>query len=290
VFVGENPPFGALLTYYLKEGLDEDEAEGETDIDEDSEDGAEESKDEPKVELTVLDTRGDVVRTVKGPAKAGVRRVAWDLRHESISGKDEDEEGEFRFEMPAPLVLPGNYKVNLAFGDEELAAPVEVRLLPGVQVADQELRAQHDSLVRLNEMAKRGAESVRTIDTVKSQLEDLPERLEKIEGVPLEMIADTRRITSEFEAIRNELVRPPKSQSSYVAGARLLGKIRSLAGSISAATAQPTAAQSEWLERYDNEMEEKLQRLGKLINEDLAALNRRMNEARIPHIFSKLME
>ncbi|HKJ01860.1 MAG TPA: hypothetical protein VJ997_05375, partial [Longimicrobiales bacterium] len=54
---GENPPYGADFNYLL-------EADGKG----------------PAV-LTVSDAAGNVVRTVRGPARAGINRVWWDLRY-----------------------------------------------------------------------------------------------------------------------------------------------------------------------------------------------------------------
>jgi photosystem II stability/assembly factor-like uncharacterized protein len=55
-----NPPFGALLTYYLRDDVA----------------GA----DAPKVVLQVTDASGKMVRQLDGSSKAGVHRMAWDLR------------------------------------------------------------------------------------------------------------------------------------------------------------------------------------------------------------------
>ena len=61
-FAASNPPFGAPLSYYLREDL---------------------SKNEAKIILTVTDANGKTVRTLNGPMTAGVHRVYWDLRDEA---------------------------------------------------------------------------------------------------------------------------------------------------------------------------------------------------------------
>ena len=61
-FAASNPPFGAALSYYLREDL---------------------SKSEAKIILTVTDANGKTVRTLNGPMTAGVHRVYWDLRDEA---------------------------------------------------------------------------------------------------------------------------------------------------------------------------------------------------------------
>ena len=58
LFMGENPPYGALLTYRLPDALPQ---------------GAE-------LVITVADPSGRTVREVTGPSTPGVHRVAWNLR------------------------------------------------------------------------------------------------------------------------------------------------------------------------------------------------------------------
>ncbi|MGH9332577.1 MAG: WD40/YVTN/BNR-like repeat-containing protein, partial [Vicinamibacteria bacterium] len=60
-YVGPNPPYGALASYFLKEELDEKAA----------------------LKLELLDEGGSVLRTIeKLPRKAGVQRTSWDLNLE----------------------------------------------------------------------------------------------------------------------------------------------------------------------------------------------------------------
>ena len=125
-YVAENPEFGALLTYYLAEGLQtskERRREAEKEKEENNEDVrfpsfdsiiAESREDEPAVVLTVADANGDIVRHVEGPADAGFHRVAWDLRYAPIQAWS-PEESEDDFEpTPGVMVAPGRFSVSIA--------------------------------------------------------------------------------------------------------------------------------------------------------------------------------
>jgi photosystem II stability/assembly factor-like uncharacterized protein len=92
-YTAANPPYGATLTYYLKDALKtkrqirqdaqreatrggktiayptRDELQAETD------------EEAPAVVLTITDAQGNVVRRLDGPATAGFHRVTWDLRY-----------------------------------------------------------------------------------------------------------------------------------------------------------------------------------------------------------------
>ena len=146
-FTAENPPFGAVFTYYLKEGLttqekqrwkrekeaDEKAAKAKDDKDKKDEKRlakgeaarddahpypswdalrAEEREPTPEIVLTVTDEAGQVVRRLSGDATAGFHRVAWNLRYPA--------EVPINLEGPAfggrldgPLAAPGTYKVQL---------------------------------------------------------------------------------------------------------------------------------------------------------------------------------
>ena len=68
LFMGENPPYGALLTYRLGAALPA---------------GTE-------VVITVADATGRTIREVTGPASAGIHRVVWNLRTTPPGGRGAD--------------------------------------------------------------------------------------------------------------------------------------------------------------------------------------------------------
>jgi photosystem II stability/assembly factor-like uncharacterized protein len=128
-YSADNPPYGAVFTYYLKEKLEtaEDERRAcEKELREQGEDvpfpgwetlRAESLESDPKVVLTVTDLEGNVVRRIAGPAKAGFHRVAWDLHYPSVNPIDirpDSERPPWASAPRGPLALPGRYRVELA--------------------------------------------------------------------------------------------------------------------------------------------------------------------------------
>ncbi|MEM1178654.1 MAG: hypothetical protein AAGM22_09945 [Acidobacteriota bacterium] len=89
-YTAPNPPFGAVLTYRLKDGFKtlkeerherEKEAEGAVEIPSFDALRLEAAEKDPQVILTVRDASGQVVRRLEGPTSKGFHRVAWDLRY-----------------------------------------------------------------------------------------------------------------------------------------------------------------------------------------------------------------
>jgi hypothetical protein len=124
-YVADNPPFGAVITYYLPESIltsKEKRREGEKKIEKQGGDTphpgwqalrAEESEESPAVVLTIRDSNGHIVRKLEGPAEAGFHRTAWDLRYpESTPWTDKVQDNYIVFS--GPLAAPGNYTVSMA--------------------------------------------------------------------------------------------------------------------------------------------------------------------------------
>jgi photosystem II stability/assembly factor-like uncharacterized protein len=127
-FTAANPPFGAVFTYYLHEGLEsrkDQRKDRESKAAEAGEDvfyptweelRAEERAEAPAMVLTVSDESGNVVRRITGPAGKGFHRVAWDLRYPSPEPASLEAPSDDPSETPptGPMVLPGTYRVQLA--------------------------------------------------------------------------------------------------------------------------------------------------------------------------------
>ncbi|MCA1747585.1 MAG: hypothetical protein LC655_07795, partial [Bacteroidales bacterium] len=122
----DNPPPGAVFTYYLKEdmkSLKELRKKSEKELNETESDipfpgwdalEMELKEDDPFLVVTVKDAEGKVVNHVKAPAKKGIRRISWDLRYTSQRGLDPDEGSEeLKVDSRGFMVPPGNYTATL---------------------------------------------------------------------------------------------------------------------------------------------------------------------------------
>ena len=126
-FVAPNPDFGALFTYYLRDGLKSKEeirqAEEESKIEADEDilfPGWETVADEmaeldPMIWIIVSDVEGNTVRRVRGPIEQGMNRVTWDLRHSAPYAVELNSEPiELGDEPSGFLAAPGKYSATLA--------------------------------------------------------------------------------------------------------------------------------------------------------------------------------
>ncbi|NRB48934.1 MAG: glycosyl hydrolase [Saprospiraceae bacterium] len=124
-YTAPNPDFGAVFTYYLSEGYTTKKAErmkaerklakGDKDVPFPGWDALQDEMQQsaPKIWLTVKDASGAVVNRIKGPARKGIHRVAWDLRYSSQGGVRLNSRGG-GFGGGGFMASPGTYTVSLA--------------------------------------------------------------------------------------------------------------------------------------------------------------------------------
>ena len=150
-FVADNPPFGALLTYYIANSPQTAKAqrqEAEKALRQKGEDApfpgwetlnAEAEEDAPQVLLLIRNAAGDPVRWIKGKSGKGLHRSNWNLR---LAAPNPINLSRPSFTPPwagaaqGPLATPGTYSVQLYMAhDGELnvqgeAQTFEVKAVP----------------------------------------------------------------------------------------------------------------------------------------------------------------
>lgn len=140
-YQAENPPFGAVFTYHLRDGYKSMEAERkeregalarDANVPFPGWDALEQEMREqgPAVQVVVRDEAGTVINRVDGSTSAGFHRVSWDLEYASkglVEPGDEGTGGGYP-------VWPGTYTATLVKIEEgqvtELAGPVSFDVVP----------------------------------------------------------------------------------------------------------------------------------------------------------------
>ncbi len=124
-YIAENPPFGAVFTYYVSEGLDHTLASArkklEKELNKEGKDipfpgwdalEAEKREEKPKIVFVITDEDGMVVNTIEGKSGKGLHRTNWELRYASKSGISLNQQGGRRSGRGF-AAIPGNYKVSM---------------------------------------------------------------------------------------------------------------------------------------------------------------------------------
>ncbi|MBO6621639.1 MAG: hypothetical protein JJ892_00550 [Balneola sp.] len=175
-YTADNPPHGAVFTYYLKEGYStlesarkekEDDLKNDEDVSFPGWDALENEmrQEKPSIKITIRDANGNIVNHVDGSASKGIHRVNWDMTYMSrnVVPLDRPRGGGGFFGGGFPVV-PGTYTATLAVVEngeyKELSEPMEFDLVPLREpalerVSDEErLKFQDDLIAFQNEMTQ----------------------------------------------------------------------------------------------------------------------------------------
>lgn len=300
-YVADNPPFGAVFTYYLKEDHLSKEAQRqqrERQLD-DNEDvpfpgwdalDEEIAAEDPFVQITIKDESGTVINRVKGPARKGIHRVNWELRHASKNMITLESAGSGGWFSDAFPVIPGTYTASMAIVDNgetrELSEPISFDVVPlfdgALERKPNELRQefmqnliafQQDLTATSNKLAEQMdlIEAMRTaLSRAESEDPALRERLHNARMKLLEF--DKAMSGSEAKGQVGEKNPPTPSQRMFV-GFRALST-----------TYGPTQTHIETVEAGKNELEAIKQDIDAFIGSEMPQLRRALEAIGAPPI------
>ncbi|MDQ3803465.1 MAG: glycosyl hydrolase [Acidobacteriota bacterium] len=254
VFAGPNPPYGALISYHLREKPDE----------------------KMKVKMQILDSQGKLVNELENVAKEkGLNRVSWNLRYGGprVRRPPTDEETQFTGPPRGPLVLPGSYTVKLFVGDKTFERPVVVRLDPTISVPADDLRGQHDMALGLRDMQSATNTALRTLDSLKTQIESVERTAkDRLGEMPKELADRLAEQKKRVEELQNRLAQP-EGGLGFEGRAQLVDKIGNLFFTVDGANAAPTRAQRDLYAELQKEFDARVAEVNRFLRETVPALN-----------------
>ncbi|PYU42465.1 MAG: sialidase [Acidobacteria bacterium] len=311
---GHNPPFGAVLNFYLKANL------GEKD----------------RARLTISDASGKVVREIEcrparpegarpaagpggpggagrgegGPdarpceAKAGINRYWWDLRCEPsreiklrttpLYAPDvtvgpegwRPAPGAGRISLLAP---PGTYTVTLAWGEEKFSQKLSVLKDPHSSGSESDIQTQTQLLTALREEMNTIADSVNQIESVRAQIGALEKELGTDDNAQAIRKA-AEDLAEKLVAVEGKVLQlkaTGRGQDDVRWAPMLLQKINYLASAVGSSDFPPTTQQVAVKEELNRQGEQYAQEFQQLLAKDIAAFNTMLRERNVSNIIAK---
>lgn len=279
VFLGPNPPDGALIDFYLKSKPAKNQ----------------------KVTITILDSAGKTVREIDDRnAQSGINRINWDLRYNPpVKLTPEQEEalaqGFFGGGARGPVADPGVYTVKVALGDDSQTQTVHVEQDPRVHLTAADSVARHDAIMQSYALYRTANDGQKLIAGLKKSLDDSLTSWKKPDApkVPAPIVAQAEALQKKVNDLSGKFV----SAGGFGAGGPLhyttpplpmrIGRLMSQLDGYSAA---PTPPEKEQLAALSQELNQSMATLHELINQDLASLNKSLNKAGVPHITAEPLQ
>lgn len=258
-FRGQNPPNGALVTYYLKDKLDA----------------------KTPIKLQIFDAANKMIGEYKNLTKEkGVNRFVWNMAQEGARLRRPlpPEFLEFAGPPRGPQVVPGNYTAKLFVGDKlQGESKVEVRVDPTVTVTAAGLQSQFDLAMKLRDLTSVMNDGLRQLDSLQLQTNQV-EAVAK-DRLP-EMPADLTKAFADYKknlsTLLNSLANNPEDGSFGMQ--KYADQLQGLYFGLTGGNAAPTATMKETAEMLGKEFPTRIGQINKFVNEDTVNFNKMLQK------------
>ena len=303
-FTADNPPFGAIFTYWLKDDIQTLEEQRKAREAERQKAGqppgypsfeemrAEDQEQDPYLLFTIRDERGDVVRRLTTAPHKGIQRIAWDLRYPATVPVDLSPPGEPNpFSEPdvGPFVVPGTYTVSMAKVVDgvpaTLVGPTSFQVVP---LNNATLVAEDKAA--LLAFQKEAGETQREILAASQKLGEASNRLRHIReairlttGLPDSTLAEARALERQIAEIRIKLNGDGSvARRQFETPPSIMGRIGAAVYSSYSATSAPSPSQREQVRIAQHQFQELEPRITELL-QGLESLEAKLQAAGAPY-------
>ena len=253
-YFGDNPPSGAVITYYQKAR----HVIG-------------------RMKLEVLNSAGKVVDEIPTSKRRGLNRVTWSMLTKppivppaaSLAGSSTTGE----------RILPGNYTVRLTSAGQVSTVPLVITLDKRATFTLADRQAQYAASERVKGMFLRMSKVVGQINGLRAKAGQIA----KDPSAPADIKALAAALTAKADALRKEIV--ATTEGGAITGEeRLREHTDQIYGAINAVEDRPTAYQMARIDALDRELKDVESEWAALQAGDVAAFNAKLKAANLPPV------
>ncbi len=256
-YTADNPEFGAVFTYYIKNGfesLKSKRQKKEADLLKAGEEivypgysdlRKEDLEKNPYLLFNIYNKDEEIIRRLKAQVSKGIHRIAWDLRYFDSdpvwkNSKNENESG-----LP---VIPGDYWVELVYIEDSTTTVVVEKSKFTVKQLDNLTLPTADPLA-LNSFRKQVVALKKSIDGLVRIVNEMEENVQIYEQavkvtptVSLDLLTDIRALELSLHKCAEKLYRGDQvlSKRNHPVGSSLRGQLGSIIWGMSNSTSEPT--------------------------------------------------
>ncbi len=279
--VGENPPAGAIINYFLKAA----------------------AKDE--VTLDILDAQGKLVRHLSSkekkvndqppewpdqvetprviPAAEGMNRFAWDLHYDDpiqTPGAFYAGEG-----PRGALALPGDYQVKMTVAGKTQTAPLHLAIDPRIKDAEAALPKQFDLSAKVVNRIGELHQAINEIRNVKTQIQGLHKRFGEDERLKSALTA-ADDLSKKMTAVEEQLIQVNmKGSEGNLAFPNMLNEaLYSFSRTIEYADYGPTRPQGDVFKMLSDRLDEQLKKWTQIKTEEVPKIAALIKQVELPAI------
>ncbi len=297
-YAAENPPFGAILSYYLPEdipSMKSDRQKKEKKLNKEGLDipfpgweelDAEKLQKTPEIRLTIKDAQGNLVNTIAGKTSKGIHRVSWNLRSASKRGIRWGEEASSR----GPMIIPGTYTVELAKVIDgeltELSGPQRFEVKP-LHSGALEGASGEEKIAFKKEIEAFQQDHLATsleLDKSVKQIKAMQAAILRLDREEKELELRIHNTSEQLKELYSLMHGSPSANEVGVSRSPTPGRRLNVAASGLATTYGPTKMHKQSLETGKSELAKIKQNLAEIIEVTLPQLEKELKEAGAPWI------
>ena len=281
---GQNKPYGASINYYFK------------------------STPAGDVMLTILDEKGQMIKTLKGTKESGINRVWWDLKYEAPKGAKlrtvpaKHLHTKFGPEgwrplktthcwdwMTGHLAAPGTYTVKLTVDGQEFSQKLTVKKDPNSAGSEADIRAQLKLLLEIQDDINTVRDMIDQMEWIRKQIYDLTERLEG-DSSAASVISAGKELDKKLIAVEENLFAMHAltggTLDGFRAARKIYAKLCQLSERVRSTDHPPTIQEVEVHKVLKKRVATRQAQLNELLNKDMPAFNQMLKENNIPSIIT----
>ena len=253
VFVGQNPPSGAVITYYLRS-----------------------RHTYGRIMLEVLDPTGKVIDTISPTKRRGINRVSWGMRVKpprvpraaQIAGSA----------TQGPRVPPGTYTVRLTRGTEVTDTKLAIGLDRRAKYSVADRRAQFDALMTAHKLFEDMSKVTDQIEATRAAVAD---RITALGADPL--AAQLKAIDAKLEAAK-KLVVATTEGGAITGEERIREHLDTVYGALDTYEGKPAKYQVERVTSLRRELTDVSNTLADIITKDARPLDKQLETKKLKPI------
>lgn len=265
---GENPASGVVFNYFLKD-----------------------ANDSSKVSITVFDKQNKPIKTFSKNAKEpgdkidfndGMNQFVWDMNYppgERVEGLILWNGG-----IGSAKAAPGRYNARFRYGKDSVDVPFVIKPNPNYQMSEADYDAQVQFLLQVRDKFSEVQKAIKNIRVLRTQINDFTARMDMEGNKDIKKMADS--INKQMTLVEEALYQTKSKSGQDVLNfpIRLNDKIAGLYGVAASGQNPPSKQAREAFAELGGQADVQLDKLKKIMNTDLKALNKMINEKQLPLI------
>ncbi len=263
---GMNPPNGVVMNYYMKE-----------------------VNDSTKLSIQVMDKNRKLIKTFSTSSKEskvevnkGLNQFEWDMNYPEA----EKVEGLILWNGPVtgPKAAPGNYFVKFKSGNDSTEAPFTIVADPNYKTSQVEYEEQFSHLITIRDKSSEIMKAIKNIREVRQQMNDFSARVGKDIPKEVKQQIDTvnKQMTAGEEALHQTKAKSGQDVLNFPI--KLDDKLSSIYNASAAGNSGLSKQAKDAYNELAVQIDEQLNKLKKIMSDDVVKLNQLIHEKVLPVI------